>query len=155
MYLLAILGVILFAFLAGAVSDMGLGSLSSCLDLFSLLLILVIIIPVMASMGMLKDLNHAFRLTLGRRRALSLPELKRAKMAVTYLIRCSLLAGAVGVMVGVLQVLSYYKADTMVLTASLGVAICPLLYAFVIALVLLPIEARLEQKIEEFMESEE
>lgn len=154
MYLLAILGVILFVVLVGGVTEMGLASLSSCIDITSLLLILVIVIPVMASMGMLKDVNYAFRLTLGKGKAGSLPELKRAKMAITYLIRCCLLAGAVGTLVGGIQLLSFFRADIRSMMAGLGVAICPLLYAFVIAIVLLPIEAKLELKISEFMESE-
>lgn len=154
MYLLAILGVILFVVLVGGVTEMGLVSLSSCIDITSLLLILVIVIPVMASMGMLKDVNHAFRLTLGKGKAGSLPELKRAKLAITYLIRCSLLAGAVGTLVGGMQLLSFFRADIRSMIAGLGVAICPLLYAFVIAIVLLPIEAKLQLKISEFMESE-
>lgn len=154
MYLLAILGVILFVVLVGGVTDMGFASLSSCIDVTSLLLILVIVIPVMASMGMLKDLNHAFRLTLGKGKADSLPELKRAKMAITYLIRCSLLAGTVGALVGGIQILYFFRENIQSLMAGLAVAICPLLYAFVIAIVLLPIEARLAIKISEFMESE-
>lgn len=155
MYLLAILGIILFVMLVGMTSEMGFVYLSSCIDLSSLLLILIIVIPIMASMGMLKDLNHAFRLTLGRKKADSLSELKRAKMAMTYLIRCSLFAGVVGTLVGAIQVLVFYNKDMVVMTASMAVALCSLLYAFVIAIVLLPIEARLDQKIAEFMENEE
>jgi hypothetical protein len=155
MYLLAILGVILSVLLMGLFSPDGMASLSSCLDLFALLLIIVIVIPVMAAMGMLKDLNHAFRLTLGRKAAGELRELKRAKTAMVYLIRCVVLAGVTGTLAGVMQVLSFGAEEMTTLTASLGVAICPLLYAFVIAIVLLPIEARLEQKIVEFMENEE
>lgn len=155
MYFLAILGVILLVVLGGGVTQEGISSLSSCIDLMSLLLIVVIVIPVMASMGMLKDLNHAFKLTFGRRKAESLRELKRAKLAMTYLIKCFIFAGVVGALVGVIQVLALYNDEIRALTASLGVAICPLLYAFVIAVILLPLEAGLEQKILEFMENEE
>ncbi len=155
MYLLAILGVILSALLMGMFSPDGIASLSSCLDLFALLLIVIIVIPVMASMGMLKDLNHAFRLTLGRKAAGSLRELKRAKTAMVYLMRCVLLAGVTGTLAGIMQVLSTSEGEVGILTASMGVAVCPLLYAFVIVLVLLPIDARLEHRIVEFMENEE
>lgn len=154
MYLLAILGVIVSVVLMGVISEMGVESLSSCIDLYSLLLILIIVIPMMASMGMLKDLNRAFKFTLGKKQAGSLPDLKRAKLAVTYLIRCSLFAGAVSTLFGGIQVLAYFRDEPGQLGAGMGVALCSLLYAFVIAIVLLPIEARLEQKIIEFMESE-
>lgn len=155
MYLLAILGVILLVVLGGGVTQTGFSSLLACLDSMSFLLIIVIVIPVMASMGMLKDLNHAFRLTLGRRKAESLRELKRAKLAITYLIKCLIFAGVVGTLLGIIQVLSLYNEETRMLSASLGVAVCPLLYAFVIAIILVPLEAGLEQKILEFMESGE
>lgn len=156
MYLLAILGVILSVVLMGAASEMGLvGSLGTCIDLYSLLLILVVVIPVMASMGMLKDFNLAFKLTLGKKQAGSLADLKRAKLAVSYFIKSTLFAGAVGTLFGGVQVLGFFRDELVQLTASLGVAFCTLLYAFVIAIVLLPIEARLERKILEFMESEE
>ncbi len=155
MYLLAILGVILLVVIGGGVTQTGAASLTACIDTMSLLLIIVVVIPVMASMGMLKDLNHAFKLTLGRRKAESLRELKRARLAMTYLIRSSIFAGVVGALVGCIQVLSIYNGEMKVLSASLGVAICPLLYAFVFAIILIPFEAGLEQKILEFMESEE
>lgn len=155
MYLLAILGVILSVLFMGMFSPEGIASLSSCVDLFALLLIIIIVIPAMAAMGMLKDLNHAFRLALGRKAAGSLRELKHAKTAMTYFIKCILLAGVMGTLAGVMQVLSFSNEGMKMLTASLGVAVCPLLYAFVIAIVLLPIEARLDQKIMEFMENEE
>lgn len=154
MYLLAILGVILAVILTGMFSEPGLASLSSCVDSVSLILILVIVIPLMASMGMLKDLNQAFKLTLGKKKAQSLRELKRARLAITYLIRSSLFAGALGTLFGVIQLASIYK-ELELFAAGLGVSACSLLYAFVIAIVLLPIEARLEQKILEFMENEE
>lgn len=155
MYFLAILGVILLVVLGGGVTQTGFTSLLACLDSMSMLLIVVIVIPVMASMGMLKDLNHAFRLTFGRRKAESLRELKRAKLAITYLIKCLIFAGVVGALLGVIQVLSLYNGEIRILAASLGVAVCPLLYAFVIAIILIPLEAGLEQKILEFMESGE
>ena len=66
-----------------------------------------------------------------------------------------MLAGVAGTLAGIMQVLAFGAEGMSALTASLGVAVCPLLYAFVIAIVLLPIEARLEQKIVEFMENEE
>ncbi len=156
MYLLAILGVILSVILMGALSELGMmSSLGSCIDLYSLLLIVIIVIPVMASMGMLRDFNLAFKLTLGKKQAGSLSDLKRAKLAVCYFIRCTLFAGAVGTLFGVIQVLSFFHDESGQLAAGLGVAACSLLYAFVIAIVLLPIEARLERKMIEFMESEE
>ncbi len=156
MYLLAILGVILSVVLMGTMSEMGMmNSLGSCIDVYSLLLVVIIVIPVMASMGMLKDFNLAFKLTLGKKQASSLSELKRAKQAVSYFIRSTLCAGAVGTLFGVIQVLSFFRDELAQLTAGLGVAVCSLLYAFVIAIVLLPIEARLERKMIEFMENEE
>lgn len=155
MYLLAILGVILAVVLTGMFTAPGIASLSSCVDSVSLILILVIVIPLMASMGMLKDLNQAFKLTLGKKKAESLRELKRARLAITYLIRSSLFAGALGTLFGVIQLASLCNEELGFFAAGLGVAACSLLYAFVIAIVLLPIEARLEQKILEFMENEE
>ncbi len=71
-----------------------------------------------------------------------------------YLIRCSLFAGTVGALVGIMQLLSFSSVEIHPLMAGLSVAICPLFYAFVIAIVLLPIEAKLELKISEFMENE-
>ena len=154
MYILVILGVIISVLFAGMTGDKGGASLVPCVDIAALLLILVVVIPVMASMGMLKDLNLAFKLTLGKGKADNLPDLKRAKHAMTYMIRATLFAGTVGTLVGAIQVLAFYK-EMLALTAGLGVAICPLLYAFVIAIVLLPLEARLERKIVEYMESGE
>ena len=58
------------------------------------------------------------------------------KTAMVYLIRCVVLAGVTGTLAGVMQVLSFGAEEMTTLTASLGVAICPLLYAFVIATLL-------------------
>lgn len=149
MYLLSILAVILCFVLGQLALPTQIGSF---LDSMSLLFLAVLVIPLMISSGLLKDLNNAVRLVFGKKREVSLLELKRAKLAVDTLIRvsfCSSVLVAVMELVAILHMMS----DPAHLGPMISTTLLTILYAAVIALLFLPIGALLEQRILEYMPS--
>ena len=75
MYILAVIGVILAVLLNTAVSESGLDAAISYLDYISILQFVIIIIPILAASGLLKDFNNALKLVIGRKKAESMLQL--------------------------------------------------------------------------------
>lgn len=122
-------------------------------DAMSILVLVVLIIPIMISSGLLKDLNRALRLTMGKNKEASMLEMKRAKLAVDTMIKVSI---GSGVFVAVMQIhaLLHYMSDPASIGPAISLALLTVLYAVVINLLLLPIRAKLEKRILEYMPSE-
>lgn len=150
MYLLSILAVILCFLLVGVFqSSVG---LFQFFDIVSLLFLVVLIIPLMLSAGLLKDLNNAFVFIFGKKKEATLLMLKRAKLAVDTAMRVAVY-GSVFVMVLQLVVLLHNMSDPSYLGPIISLAFLTLLYAMVACLLLAPIRAKLEQRILEYMPS--
>ncbi|MDE6893661.1 MAG: hypothetical protein K2P30_09110 [Lachnospiraceae bacterium] len=151
MYLLSIVGVIVMTVVMGFISGLDVGNL---FDFISLLLLLLLLIPMLISGGLFKDFNNAFRLGIGKRQPVSLMELKRAKEAVCLAIKVSLAASAfIGVMSAALVL--FVVRDMAAMGPSLAVSMISLIYGLGLVLILLPLDARLTIKIQEFINEKE
>lgn len=150
MYLLSILAVILcFVVVQCFQTSMG---ILQFLDIISILFLVMLIVPIMISAGLLKDLNNAFRLVLGKKKEVALLTIKRAKLAVDTMLKI-VVYGSVFVLLLQLIVLLHNMADPSTLGPIISVTFLTLLYAMVICLLMMPIRARLEQMILEYMSS--
>lgn len=149
MYLLSILAVVLCFALVQFMAPTRIGDF---MDSASILFLLVLVIPLMLSSGLLKDLNNAIRLLFGKKKVTSLLELKRAKLAVDMLIKVSFCSSILVTMMELVAIL-HTMSDLAKLGPMISVTILTILYAAVIALLFLPIGAQLAQRILEYMPS--
>lgn len=76
MYILSIIVVMLSVFFIAAAGESGIYGVSHFFDLVSILLVVIVFITMMAAAGLLKDFNNAFKLTIGKKDAESILELK-------------------------------------------------------------------------------
>lgn len=150
MYLLSVLAIVL-CFMLVEVTQQTMG-LFEFWDSMSFIFLIVLSIPVMLSAGLLKDLNNAFRLVFGRKKDAALLELKRAKLAVDTMIR-TVLYSSVFVMIMQIVVMLHSMSDPSHIGPDISVALLTLFYAVIISILLLPIKAKLEQRILEYMPS--
>lgn len=149
MYLISVLAIILCFVLNQFLNR------TACVQYFdalSLLFLAVLIIPIMISTGLLKDLNHALRLVLGKKSEASMLEMKKAKLAVDTMIKVSMCSG---IFVAIMQghaVLHYMAAPTSI-GPAISIALLTVFYALAISLFLYPIGAKIERQILEYMPS--
>ena len=153
MYILAILAIILSVCMMSSSSSWGVAGILNYVDLFSLVFILIIVIPVLLSAGLFRDFNRAFAITLGHKKVESLLVLKRAKEAVELARKAVLYSG---VFVGIFSTVIVLNqvTDFSVLGANMSVAWLSALYGVALSILLLPISTRLEIKIAEYMHKE-
>ena len=151
MYLLSVLG-ILVCFLLVSFTQPGL-RLYEFVDGMSFMVMVVLVIPIMLSTGFLKDLNNAFRLVWGKKKKdATLLELKRAKLAVEMVCRV-LICSSVFVAIVQTIVLLHNMSDPAYLGPVISMILLAVLYAVVISLLMIPIRAKLEQRILEYIPS--
>lgn len=153
MYILAILAVLLVVALNAALCG-GLGSVVVYFDVISLIMILILIIPVVISAGLIKDFGRAFLFAVGKRQADSLNEINRSIVAVKMMMSASLLGGGFLFLCSVIQILMQID-DLSKLGPNVSIAIITMIYSLVIALLLLPIKAKLEIQKQEYMQRDE
>lgn len=156
MYILAVLGVILAVLLNTVLTENGIASAISYFDVVSILQFVIIIIPVLAAAGLLKDFNNALRLTIGRKKADSILQLKRAKEAVKLAGNTSLASGAMstccGFIINAHNCITIKGTDIDSLVAGTAVSVITMLYGLILYLFLLPVKSKLEVQISEFMQ---
>lgn len=149
MYLLSVLAVVLCFVLIQFVNA---GRISSFVDVTSMAFLVMLVVPILLSSGLLKDLNNAVRLVLGKRKEASMLELKRAKLAVDTTIRVSVYSSIFVTMLE-LVVLLHNMSDPVYLGPMISMSLLIMLYAMVIGLLFMPIRAKLEQRILEYIPS--
>ena len=156
MYLLAFLSVIAATgFIMIVTTSGGLAiSLGRIADLPTIIVLILFIVPMLASSGLLKDFNNAFRFVLGRKKAVGLKELKRAKEAVKLVIKV-LIAGSVFVACLESIVILYEMDDISKLGPLFAVILLMMVYGLAVSLLLFPVESILNVKIHEFISEEE
>lgn len=150
MYLIAILGVILSAFLMASSAGAGMELWRNYIDLTSLVLVLVIAFPTLIAAGLFRDFNGAFRIALEKNNNKSLTEMKRALEAVELFMKSVLYAGIFTFLFTCIIILRML-VDLAYVGPNLSVALLTLIYAMVINLVLMPVRYRIKVKIIEFM----
>ena len=154
-YLLSILGVIFCGFLMLVSSENGFADLVHIgyyFDVISILLMVVIVVPTLLSSGLWKDFGNAFRLTLGKKEAKSVVELRRAKEATRLGSRVFLGAGVFITAFTLIYVLMI--SDIKIMQYNAAVGLIDMVYGAIGYLLLLPIRSRLEVKLIEFMHGE-
>lgn len=149
MYLLSVLAIVLCFVLIQLVNPY---SIMGFMDVTCIFLLVVLVVPIMISAGLLKDLNHAIRLTLGKKKETAMLELKRAKLAVDTMMKVSIYSSIFVTMIEIV-VLLHNMSDPVQLGPMISMCLLSLLYAMVISLLLLPIRAKLEQRILEYIPS--
>ncbi len=88
MYLLSVICVILLtAVMCGSWGVTGSSMFYRFCDFSTIIFLVLFLVPLLISGGLLKDFSNAFRLVIGKKEAGSLPELKRAKEAVSLTIK--------------------------------------------------------------------
>lgn len=155
MYLLSIICVILLtAVMCGTWGVTVSSMLYRFCDFSTIIFLVLFLVPLLISGGLLKDFSNAFRLVIGKKEARSLPELKRAKEAVNLTIKIMV---AVSVFICAIQgiFIIYSMDDLTKLGPSFSVALLSLIYGMGTALILLPLQARLNVKIQEFISEKE
>lgn len=120
-------------------------------DIVSMLIVIIIFISMMVASGLLKDFNNAFRLTIGKKNAKSILELKRAKEAVKFAGKLFIMSGFLGTLMGIIMV-GYSCSTIKSIMINMSVALLTMFYGLVLYILLLPIQLRIEIKISEFMQ---
>lgn len=155
MYLLSILSVIIMVVVVCATSwGMNASYFIRFLDIHTVLWLVLFLVPLLISGGLLKDFNNAIRLGIGKKEAASLIELKRAKESVSLTIKILI---AVAVFITSIQsiFILYNMSDPAMLGPSFSVAILTFVYVMGITLILLPLQARLNVRIQEYISEKE
>ncbi|WP_160561691.1 hypothetical protein [Parablautia muri] len=130
------------------------GDFFQVFDVISFLFLFLMFIPLLIAGGLFKDFNNAFRLGIGKRKAANLMELKRAKEAMSLAIKIILADG--GFCVILQQIILFSNADNFeMLRPSIGVSFITFFYALGMILFLLPLQARINIKMQEFISEKE
>lgn len=154
MYFLSMVSVILLTVLMCGTSGMNGSYFVRYLDFVTFLFLVLFLVPLLISGGLLKDFQNAFRLGIGRKKADSLSELKRAKEAVSLTIKVMLVLSVFICAVQGIYVI-YNMDDLTLLGPSFSVALLSLVYGMGMALALFPLQARINIKIQEFISEKE
>lgn len=155
MYLFSVICVILLtAVMCGTWGVAGSTMFYWFYDFPTIIYLVMFLVPLLISGGLLKDFSNAFRLVIGKKEAGSLQELKRAKEAISLTIKIMVV---VSVFICAIQgiFIIYSMADPAQLGPSFSVMLLSLIYGMGLALVLLPLQARLNVKIQEFISEKE
>lgn len=148
MYLFALLGIVLSVIFMTVFSGLGILTL---IDFPSIILLIIINIPILISARLLKDFNNAFALTLSKKKAGSLMEIKRAIEAVTLSMKSLFYSGLFIFFMALIIILKNLSSPET-LGPSLAVAILSFIYAIVLNLIMLPIKSKLNLLLIEFMQ---
>ena len=151
MYFLSLLGVIITTALISFFTN---GRWDRMFDVMSLLILLLLVIPILISSGLSKDFSNAFRYSIGKKKPEKLLELKRAKEAVSLVIWTTVSACVFVTMAQLIQIL-YWISELSSLGPNLSVMIISIMYGMGFVLLLLPMQAILNVKIQEFISGQE
>ena len=147
MYLLS-----LFVFMVLVVGFMaitgggGLQALTYFIDMPSIILLILLIVPMLMNAGVLKDLNNAFRLGAKRRVQVERLELMRAVEAVSFTIKASWTAGIFSVIFQFSIAIMRNAPDTELAFLYTAVSMIPLSYTTFFVILLLPLRSRLNMQ---------
>lgn len=129
------------------------------LDIPSLVVLALIVIPILWCTGVWKDVGRAFRMSLTGKWKATLPELKRSEHGLHVLIVSLVAAGGLLTLcsfVLILQVVASLDGITMDLfCANLAVALLPAIYVLILSLLFLPMKYMVRRHIMDYMECDE
>lgn len=147
MFLISFLAVIL-------IMGLSIGSVANVvylIDLPSLIILLIVIVPSLIQTGLLKDFNNSFRLTIGKKSKGTFKEIKRAIAAIQLVRKSGVYAAVFSVCISFILIMTQLSTPET-LGPNLAVAILSILYAALINIIFLPMEKQLEVKLIDFAE---
>ena len=148
MYLLS-----LFVFMVLVVGFMaitgggGLRGLIYFIDMPSIILLILLLVPMLLNAGVLKDLNNAFRLGARRKVQAKRLELMRAVEAVSFTIKALWTAGIFSVIFQFSIAIMGKAPDADMAFLYTAVSIIPIWYTTFFAILLLPLRTRLNMQL--------
>lgn len=143
MCILSMVAMVLFMVLLLAVSG---GAVRTFIDLPTIILMLVVIIPMLISTGLFKDFNNGLRLGITKKMPQTVTEIKRAIEAVKLVMTASLVTGIFISIAGMIIVF-VNVGDMAVLLPNVSVALIGVIYGIIIYLLLLPFRTILNLKL--------
>lgn len=150
-YFLSFIGVMVCVVLCCFVSEEnGVVQMMRMGDLFTLSVMLLVIITIIISAGLHRDFIRAFRLALSKRGTVSLKELKRGKEAMDLALKAVAGSGVLNFSISAVEAL--LKQPRSEVPGCLAVSTLGIIYAAILFLLLIPIQAKLRVKIMEYME---
>lgn len=144
MYLISmIVMVVLFAVivLMGGESE-----ISYFLDIPSLVLLLLMMVPIVLAAGLWKDFVKSFQIVFKKAGEIPLVQLKRSYEAVSLSMKCLLYSGVFLSVIGGIQILRLLS-DVETLGVSLLTALLASLYALCLNIILLPLKYKIKAMI--------
>lgn len=163
MYIIVVLALaavsILTLQMSGGILNPSMGNvnwgISWFLDLPSILLMILFVIPILVGSGVFKDINRAFAMVVHRKKEYTLTELKHGEHAISVLMRAVVTAGLYVTVISLIVLFAnIYGMEGMEMgkvCANLVVAILPAFYVLMVELLLLPVQASLKRRIIDFM----
>lgn len=151
-YLLIVFFIILLVIFNVATVNVGIvRGLQHFFDLVSLLFFLLTSIPLLIVAGLHKDFINAFRFAIGKTKAKSILELKRAKEAIILAGRTVVSTGIICTCLDAITIL--YECDRLdKLGPNMAIALLSSLYGALLYLLFVPVRSKLEMLIVEFMQ---
>lgn len=150
MYLLSIL-VFLVLCIVFMITVTGVGSTGIIyfIDMPTIVMLFLLVVPMMVSAGLLKDFNNAFRFGTKVKKSVKKVELSRALEAVSLAIKAFWTAGIFTFLVptGSVLIKNSGNLDLSHTMSYIAVGLLPLCYASAFAIVLLPLKARLKVRL--------
>lgn len=144
---------LVFVYLVFIMSGGGNGFvLSNFIDLPSLLIILLLVVPSVIANGMGGDFLRALKLTK-KGYTCKLSEMKKALEAVKLVQKRSIYSGVLVTLLSLIYLLINYF-DSATLGANIAVALMTVLYACIIVFLLSPVQAIINRKIADYLEEE-
>lgn len=148
-----VVAVVLVALYTALLSANGMAALPNYLDIPSLLILLLLVIPVLISAGMLKDFFVSFKRAFSAQITCTRVELQRSMEAVKLARKSNYTAGVFGFLLAFVHVCKCYdRVQPYVFWVNMAVAIIPLIYAAAFDLVFLAVYGRLKKRYMDFMQ---
>lgn len=154
--LVTIIALTLAFFFTLCMSSEGIGTavLYNYIDLTSLIILLLLVIPVLISAGMFRDFRASFRRAFSVRVACTRVELQRSMEAVKLARKSNFTAGIFGFLTAFVIVCKSYDAlGENVFWLNMSVAVIPVIYAVVFDLIFLAVYGRLKKRYIDFMQT--
>lgn len=152
--LIALILVVFFCTTVNMGMDQWRSVLVGLIDMPTLVMLVVCVLPAFLVCGMWKDFIRAVKLQK-KSYTCSLNEMKKAQYAVSFLQKSLIWGGGIITLIGLMNLLLNFAVnDWRALGPSLSVAEIPLIYVAMLEFLLLPLEIVVKRRILEFMGEE-
>lgn len=131
------------------VSGGNLGDISWLIDYPSLVSLLIFSVPFLIISGLGKDFANSFKIVFGKQ-DFSISELKKSSLAVSFFIKLLFAAAILTTAINLIA-LFFFCEYTESFAPNIAVSIIIFLYTIMFTLFLMPIKAKIDKKIIEFL----